>query len=121
MLGAVLDLTDPSILTTLKLTGTDLIGDNYEDTQRIAAAAESAGFAGILAPSAALPGRRTLVVFASAAAEIHEELSRVRQPPPRLADLLQLVRPLPATPRAVHNHLARTAALGSAVIRRRRR
>lgn len=118
---AVIDLTDPAVLAALQLTEAELVGDGYTASQQTAAAAAAAGFAGILAPSAALPGRRTLVVFASAAAAIHEEYSTVRQPPPRVADLLRLIRPHPDTPRAVRDYLAGTAALGSAVIRSRRR
>lgn len=118
---AVLDLTSPAVLADLHLTDDDLIGDDYAATQQLAASAVAAGFAGILAPSAALPGRRTLVVFASASAAIHEEYSTVRQPPPRMADLLRLIRPHPDTPRAVRDYLASAAALGSAVIRARRR
>jgi RES domain-containing protein len=118
---AVLDLTDLAVRAALDLTKADLTGDDYTATQQTAAAAAAAGFDGILAPSAALPGRRTLVVFASAAASIREEFSTVRQPPPRLADLLRLIRPHPDTPHGVRDYLARTAALGSAVIRARHR
>ena len=43
-----------------------LVGDDYSVTQAIASAARNAGFDGVLAPAAALPGRKTLAVFAHA-------------------------------------------------------
>jgi hypothetical protein len=118
----VLDLTDPGVLAILDLTVADLVGDDYSMSQQLAVAALDAGFDGMLAPSAALPGRRTLVVFASAPrSTIVEESSAVRQPPPRLADLLRVIRPHIDMPSAVRDYLASLAALGSAAIRRRRR
>lgn len=117
----VLDLTDSAVLSVLELTEVELVGDEYAIGQELAAAAEAAGFGGILAPSAALPGRRTLVVFASATTAIVEEYSTVRQPPPRLADLLRAIRPNSDMPRAVRDLLASLAALGSEAIRERRR
>jgi hypothetical protein len=77
----VLDLTNPGILAALELSVADLVGDDYTISQRLAASTLLVGFDGILAPSAALEGRRTLVVFASAPnSAIVEKSSTVRQP-----------------------------------------
>ena len=116
----VLDLTKPHVLAALGLSEADLIGDDYAGSQDLATAA-AAGFGGILAPSAAKAGQRTLVVFASSAATVVEDYSRVRQPPPRLADLLRAIRPHPDMPRAVRDFLASLAALGADAVRQRRR
>lgn len=48
----------------------DLVGDDYSVTQAIASAARNAGFDGVLAPAAALPGRNTLAVFAHALSSV---------------------------------------------------
>lgn len=61
----VLDLTSGQVRATLGLTLEDLIGDDYQRTQAVTAAATNAGYQGILAPSAAMDGRRTLIVFAA--------------------------------------------------------
>jgi len=116
----VLDLTNPGVRAAVGLDEADLVGDDYAKTQAVAAAAAGAGFGGVLAPSAALPGRRTLVVFASGATAIAEEWSAVRQPPPRLADLLRAIRLHRDMPTAVRDFLASLAAAGSEAIRRRR-
>lgn len=118
---AVLDLTDGAVLATLHVADADLVGDDYTISQELAAAALTAGFAGLLAPSAALPGRQTLVVFAAGVAAVVEESSTVPQPPPRLVDLLSVIRPHPDTPRAVRDFVAGLAELGSDAVRRRRR
>jgi RES domain-containing protein len=62
-LQRVLDLTDPETLGALGLRTEDLVGDNWQRTQRLAAQARAAGFEGLLVPSAAGPGRN-LVIFA---------------------------------------------------------
>jgi hypothetical protein len=116
-----LDLTDPAVRAAVGLEDTDLLGDDYTKTQAVAAAAAAAGFGGLLAPSAALPGRRTLVVFAAGGSAITAEWSSVRQPPPRLADLLRAIRVRADMPLVVRQLLARLAAAGSDAIRRRRR
>jgi hypothetical protein len=113
----VLDLTDPSVRAAVGLEEADLVGDDYAKTQAIAFAAAAAGFGGLLAPSAALPGRRTLVVFAGGASAITAEWSSVRQPPPRLADLLHAVRVRADMPLAVRQLLARLAAAGGDAVR----
>ena len=117
----VLDLTDDAVCAALDFTDPDLGGDDYVDTQAVSAAAVAASFGGLLAPSAALPGRRTLVVFPAGAAAITEEHSAVRQPPPRLADLLRAIRRRHDMPIAVRDLLASLATAGSDAVRRRRR
>lgn len=117
----VLDLTNPAVCAALELPEVTLCGDDYACTQQLAADAAAAGYQGILAPSAALPGRRTLVVFASAAWAMDEESSAVRQPPPRLGDLLKAIRPHRDMPGAVRDLLASLALRGSQAIRDRRR
>jgi len=61
-LHRVLDLTDPETLGALGLRSEDLVGDDWQRTQRLAAQAHAAGFEGLLVPSAAGPGRN-LVIF----------------------------------------------------------
>ncbi len=61
-LHRVLDLTDPETLTALGLRPEDLIEDDWQRTQRLAALARAAGFEGLLVPAAAGPGRN-LVIF----------------------------------------------------------
>ncbi len=117
----VLDLTDPHLVASLGVDPTQLVGDHHAVTHALAEAARSAGFSGIVAPSAALPGCRTLVLFAAGMAHAKPALSRVRQPPPRMADLLvsvRLHRDMPATVRWL---LAGAATAGSEQIRRLRR
>lgn len=89
----VLDVTDASVRSHLDIDADELVGDDLTATQQLAAAARDAGFEGVLAPSAALPGRTTLAVFARALGGVTSESSQVRRPPPRLADLLPLIRP----------------------------
>ncbi|MDT4935486.1 MAG: hypothetical protein QOK11_3378 [Pseudonocardiales bacterium] len=117
----VLDLTEPAVRAAVGLEEADLIGDDYAKTQAVAAPAAAAGFAGLLAPSAAFPGRRTLVVFAAGASAITAEWSAVRRPSPRLADLLHAVRVRADMPLAVRQLLARLAAAGGDAVRRARR
>ena len=78
----VLDLTDPAVRRHLNLEEADLEGDTYTTTQRLGALAAAAGFGGILAPSAALPHRKTLVVFAAGIPHLTPGPSRIRQPHP---------------------------------------
>lgn len=88
----VLDLTDQTVRHLLGITEADLVSDDYSITQEIAEVARSAGFDGLLAPSAALPGRRTVAVFPSGAAERALGSSSVRRPPPRMSALRRTVR-----------------------------
>ena len=99
----------------------DLVGDDYSTTQTIAAAARDAGFHAILAPAAALPDRETLAVFAHALPSVQAERSEIRQPPPRLADLLPLIRPHERVPDAIRRLYRTLARSGADAIRRRRR
>jgi len=117
----VLDLTSAQVRDHLGITEDDLVGDDYGISQDIAIAAEHAGFEGILAPSAALPGRQTLVVFHRALGSVDPEHSAIRQPPPRVADLLHMIRPHPDVPLSVRHLFAALAAAGSEAIRRLRR
>jgi RES domain-containing protein len=117
----VLDLTDPGVRAALGVEQDDLVGDEYTKTQQIAQAAASAGFGGILAPSAALPGRRTLAVFGAGILHVTPGPSRVAQPPPRLADLLHAVRAHPDVPATVRTFLGLLGAAGSQTVRRLRR
>jgi len=117
----VLDLTNEQVRAILGLTLEDLVGDDYQRTQAVTAAAANAGYQGILAPSAALDGRRTLVVFAAGVPQLIPGRSRVRQAPPRLAGLLHRIRPHPDVSLAVRELLSALADVGTEVIRRRRK
>lgn len=117
----VLDLTSPDVQGALGVSDDDVTGDAYDATQAIAAAARQAGFEGILAPSAALPARQTLVVFAAGMLRVTPEPSHVRQPPPRLVDLLAVVRPHPDVPADVRRTLHAIYLAGSDAIRQLRR
>ena len=117
----VLDLTDETTRWHLGVTDADLVSDDVALTQLIATAAREAGFDAVLAPAAALPGCETLAVFAHALPGVTAERSEVRQPPPRLADLLPLLRPHEDVPDAVRRLLITLANLGAEAIRRRRR
>ena len=117
----VLDLTDTAVLRKLGISADQLTDDAVALTQQIAAEAHAVGFEGVLAPSVALPGRRTLVVFPAGLAKLAAGRDRVTSPPPRLADLLHLVRPAPDVPTSVRALLSWLYAHGSEAIRRRRR
>jgi RES domain-containing protein len=117
----VLDLTSAATRTALGITEEDLTGDDYAATQAIATTARQTGCAGLLAPSAALPGRQTLVVFADGMPCVATEPSRVRQPPPRLADLLAVIRPHPDVSAGVRRTLHALYLAGSGAVRRLRR
>lgn len=117
----VLELTDATVRAHLGVDESDLIGEDCTLTQSIAAAARDAGFHGVLAPAAALPGRETLAVFAHALPLMRAERSEIRQPPPRLADLLPLIRTHESVPDAVRRTFRTLARSGAEVIRRRRR
>lgn len=80
----VLDLTNPQVREALGIFDDVLTADDLTGCQTIAEQARAAGYDGILAPSAALEGQKTLAIFASAANKIIEESSRVRHAPPRI-------------------------------------
>jgi RES domain-containing protein len=119
----VLDLTSAAVRDSIGVTEAELVDDDYRLTQALGEAAQQAGFLGILAPAAALQGGRTLVLFPAAfeSGHVTAESSRIRQPPPRLADLLGAIRAHPDVPAAVRAALQLLAAAGSDAIRRLRR
>jgi hypothetical protein len=118
----VLDLSDEATRSHLGVREADLVSDDCTLTQDIAAAARDAGFDAVLVPAAPLPGCRTLAVFAHVlSARVTAERSEVRQPPPRLADLLPLIRPHQDVPDTVRRLLITLGQLGAEAIRRRRR
>jgi RES domain-containing protein len=114
----VLDLTDTTTRSHLGVDEDDLISDDCAITQTIATAARAAGFDAILAPAAGLPGCTTLAVFAHALPGVTAERSQIRQTPPRLADLLPLIRPREDVPDAVRRILKTLGSLGAEEIRR---
>jgi hypothetical protein len=57
-----MSLPDPETLAALGLRSEDLVGHDWQRTQRLAADARAAGFEVPLVPSAAGPGRN-LVIF----------------------------------------------------------
>lgn len=61
-LHRVLDLTAPATLAALDLRPEDLVGDDWQRTQRLGALARAAGFEGLLVPSVAGRGHN-LVIF----------------------------------------------------------
>jgi len=118
----VLDLTDPALLEQLGLHEDDLIGDDYRACQEIAALARDAGFDGVLSPSAALPGQQTLVVFRQAMGKLRPVgPEKIRQAPPRLVDLLGMIRLHPDVPRSVRRLLWAIRYAGREAVARARR
>lgn len=77
----VLDLTDEDTRRRLGVSVRELTGDDRSVCQEIAKAARDSGFDAILAPSAAVRGESTLVIFPRGMAKVEEENSRVRRPP----------------------------------------
>ncbi|MCV7302104.1 RES family NAD+ phosphorylase [Mycobacterium barrassiae] len=117
----VLDLTDKKMQARLGVDEDDLVSDNCALTQEIAYAAREAGFDAVLAPAAALPGCQTLAVFCHALPKVTADRSEVRQPPPRIADLLPMIRPHEDVPDAVLRLLKTLESAGAEAIRRLRR
>lgn len=117
----VLDLTGEETRSHLNVNEADLVSDDYATTQVIAAVARDAGFDAVLAPAAALPGCETLAVFVHALPRVDAARSEVRQPPPRLADLLAVIRPHANVPDTVRRLLKTLERVGAEEIRRRRR
>jgi hypothetical protein len=114
----VLDLTQQRSIAALGLLPEQLVADDLSICQELAEQAQSAGFEGILAPSAALSGEVTLAVFGAAISKITVELDRgVRRAPPRMIGLRSRIRWLEAGVAASVDRLW-TAAM---VERRRRR
>ncbi len=117
----VLDLTDEVVRSSLGLTVDDLTGDDYGKSQDVAQDARDAGFGGLVAPSAAMVGRATLALFTTGLSSVSFGRSRVRQPPPRLADLIRLVRLRSDVPAAVRCLLEDVGQSGADLVRRARR
>jgi hypothetical protein len=88
----VLDLTDPEAQARLRITSAQLTEDDYSLCQVLGDEARAAGFEGIFAPSAGLPGESTLVVFPRGMRWVREEHSRLQRPPRSLLPLLGRVR-----------------------------
>lgn len=91
----VLDLTETAIREQLGVSEEELTSDAYDRCQALAEQSRLAGLDGVLAPSAALGGEFTLVVFGHAMSKVVAEHSRVQRPPVRMLDVLLQVR-LPA-------------------------
>ncbi len=84
----VIDLTDVGVRDALGVKEADLKSDDYAACQRIAEEARVAGLDGIVAPSAAMKGEHTLIVFRSGIKKLTEEHSRVQHPPVSMLDML---------------------------------
>jgi RES domain len=93
----VLDLTDPEVRERLDVAVDDVVGDDWVVAKSLADRARELGFEGVLAPSGALPGELTLVVFAHAMHKVTAEHSRTHSPPIRMVDVLNRIR-LPEHP-----------------------
>lgn len=120
----VLDLTDPEVRARLSVEEQDLAGDNYWRCQQLATLARDEGLDGVLAPSAALAGHRTLAVFAhvlTGPEKIVSEHSRVQVPPVTLLDLLPGIRPIGDQAAAVRALFDRLVSGGKDAVRRARR
>ncbi len=117
----MLDLTDPVVREALDVTGDDLVGDDYEICQRLAQAARVAGIDGVLAPSAGLPGQRTLALFAGVLDEgrVVVETERVQVPPINLVKLLPRVRSIPVAASAFEAYASDLARLSYERARRK--
>jgi len=118
----ILDLTDQETLRLLEVDQADLVNDEYSVCQDLSRLAYSSRLDGVLGPSAALPGERTVVVFAHIAKApfLTAETSRVQSPPITMVDWLHLIRPVPSVEgasRIVYDEMAR---LGRAYVRRRK-
>jgi RES domain-containing protein len=84
----VLDLTDARVREILDVSERELTGDDLTQCQKVAEYARESGYDGVVAPSAALDGQRTIAVFSSAMRKIGEEHSRVGSPPARARRML---------------------------------
>ncbi|KRF03258.1 hypothetical protein ASH00_15850 [Arthrobacter sp. Soil782] len=119
----VVDLCDPAIQAALGVIADELTGDDYDVCQDIADAARGAGLDGVMAPSAGLPGYRTLAIFPSAINRglVAEERSRVQVPPINLVDVLEQVRATPSGRAGFAKYRRRLRRMGRATLRRRYR
>jgi hypothetical protein len=96
------------------------MGDDWSPCQELADRARTAGLDGLLAPSSALPGETTLVVFAHALANVTAEHSRVQRRPIRMLDVLTRLRLPDAAVEEIGRLYAALVALGRRLRRRRR-
>lgn len=65
----VLDLTDPKVVETLRITRASMLGDEVAITRQIGKQAIEAGFDAIIAPSAAHPEGKNIVIMLTAASQ----------------------------------------------------
>jgi hypothetical protein len=63
--------------TSFGINPDDLVGDNFQPTQHLAAQLRAAGAAGLRAPSAALPGTENLVLFGARVANPYLDLPSI--------------------------------------------
>ncbi len=112
----VLDLCDPDVLVKLHITSDDLRGDDYAVCHELADAARSCGMDGVLAPSAGLPGQRTIALFPETVdgGSVEEQHSRVQVPSINLMDVLENVRATPAHKSEFAKYTARLRRIGRA-------
>ncbi len=97
----VVDLSDAATCSALGVskavfTLDDVTGNNYSNCQNAAHRAQAAGFEGIYAPSAALEGEFTLVVFPHAMHKVSEEHSRLQRPTKKMRAFMRKIPRLPA-------------------------
>jgi RES domain-containing protein len=116
----VLDLTGHSVSADLGVAEAALVGDDYAACRHLAELARGRGADGLLAPSAALPGELTLVVFATGIPALVAEHSRIQRPPVTLVDVMARIRSVPDAPSTVRDLLADLAAGGRDAVRRSR-
>lgn len=73
----VLDMTDPTTLGALDISPDELVLDDRRLPQKVVSFAAGLGFGGIILPSAALPGARTLVIVKAGRAGVVVESTLV--------------------------------------------
>lgn len=66
-LDAVLDLTDPVVVSQLQINSQSLVQADAAYARQIGKQAAEAGYQTVIVPSAAYPGEKNLVIFLSAA------------------------------------------------------
>jgi RES domain-containing protein len=91
----VLDLTDARVRRLAGITVKQLRSNRYGACQALGREARAAGFEGILAPSAALRGERTLSVFDQALKKVTELRSNVETAPAGLRALRRRIKRAP--------------------------
>ena len=78
--GKILDLTAPDTLAQLGVAAVELTTHDDSGTRALADGARSAGYQGILAPSAAFSGKTNLVLFLDTLTQPVEVLSSIPAP-----------------------------------------